>query len=182
MDILYIDKEIADLISIDKKPSSELGLKVAEEIEKTAIEQADSPSPCEFIAYEDEKIVVKIIEPEENTKLMGPAFNNFIYVFDGGIYGLSEKSLRDKMDEEIVKKGIKTNISYIRALAALAAYGVENNSSKEIKIQVKNTKSWEDVNVNIPDTVVKFISGKNKKIRLRGPVFSTIIIQRKVVR
>ena len=55
----------------------------------------NAPSPCEFIAYEGEllgkNIRVKFVEPEEGTKLLGPAAWNGIYIYDGNIIGVPEK-------------------------------------------------------------------------------------------
>ena len=66
---------------------------------ESAQQNKDAQSPCEFISYKGDflgrKIEVMIVEPEENTKLIGPAGFNQIYVLEKATVGI----LPDSKDE-----------------------------------------------------------------------------------
>src|SRR5512136_1363641 len=67
---------MAQMIRVDRSPSTVIGQALAEAIVQTCIEHGETPSPCEFTAWEGEmfgrKVKVSVVEPEENTKLCGP--------------------------------------------------------------------------------------------------------------
>ena len=92
---------------------------------RSAIEHGDTVSPCEFLAWEGElfgrKVKVSVVEPEENTKLCGPAALNEIVVHKQNIMGIP----RTSRWEEAFSEGVTTGIRYIDSFAALAAYEIE---------------------------------------------------------
>ena len=176
-DLEIPDNEIASSISIDKKPTSEEGKVIARKIEIEAIKNASQKSPCSFLAYEGRvsgrRVRVSVVEEEENTKLLGPAALNNVYVYESGVYGIS----KNKGDKEVLENGTDTDITYIRAIANLAAYEIEKagaTGEKNWTTQIKGVKLPSDINLKISETAVRFINSKNKKIDIRGPVFTTI--------
>lgn len=176
------DKEIAEKITVDLTPKSVEGKKIAEAIKKTAIKHAKDKSPCSFKAYEGsilgKKIKVDVLEKEENTSLLGPAALNDIYVHDGSIYGLPEDTSNLKCDvSTILQGGIKLDFSVIDSLSNYFAVEIEDQikaGKKEGFIQVKMAKSPADVNIKIDETTRQFISSKNKKISVKGPIFTAV--------
>ncbi|MFV2040990.1 MAG: O-phosphoserine--tRNA ligase, partial [Candidatus Hydrothermarchaeales archaeon] len=67
--------------------------------------------------------------------------------------------------------------TYIGGIANLVAWEIEKaakKGEKSVEIKIKGVKLPSDVNIKISDSVVRFITSNNKKIDIRGPVFTTI--------
>jgi O-phosphoseryl-tRNA synthetase len=173
------DEEIADAISIAKKPSTEEGRKLSEEIQKTAAKHADDSSPCSFEAFSGDflgkKITVNIVEKEEGTKLLGPAALNEVFVYDSGIYGIPPQGFKQKT-KEITENGIKTGVTYLQALSDYFAAGIEDavREGKPYSHQFKMAKTAPELNLNIPEHALKFIQSKKKPLMLKGPLFTQV--------
>ncbi|MHA1649174.1 MAG: O-phosphoserine--tRNA ligase [Candidatus Helarchaeota archaeon] len=171
------DKEIADKIDYEYKPASELGREVMRNIIKTALENKDKESPLKITAFSrkinGKSLKICIWETDPGVKLLGPATLNEIWVSDGNILGM-------KPGSEIT--GIKTDKTYLSAIAALVGYHsekiVESQESKREIIRIKIAKAPSDVNLKIDPVVRRFITSNNKKIDIRGPVFfgATILL------
>ena len=147
----------------------------------TGKENGNRPSPCEFIAYEGEflgkNIKVKIIEPEEGTKLLGPAAWNKIYISEGNIIGVPDKDVEDDLSLNAIENGIPTGINYMNGVASYAAYKIEEmmvSNNSEISVRTTLSKSLSDINLKLDKVALNYITGNNRVIDLRGPVFSTI--------
>ena len=163
------DEEIRNLISIRLKPLTDQGKEVQNAIVNICKTHGKDPSPVEFVAWEGEMlgeyVKVSVIEPEDNTKLCGPAFLNEIFVTDGNIIGAAMSS------------GISTGITYIAAFAAEAAHEIEGalkEGNKELEVRIKISRSPNDINIRIDPIAKRYITSQNKKIDLRGPVFTTV--------
>lgn len=128
--------------------------------------------------FSGKHITVKAIEPESKTKLLGPAAWNQVYIHQGNIIGVPvESDLNEPMVKEAVENGIHTGISYVEGLAADAAYKIEEmvvSSTEEIKIRSTICRSLSDINLQLEEVGMNYITGRNKAIDLRGPIFSTI--------
>ncbi len=178
----FSDAELRAMITIEQKPHIGVGSKIAAAIVKTAKKYADKASPCEFIAYEGEllgrPIVVKVVEPESKTKLIGPAGFNEIYVYDGNVVGVPPRGWeKDEFLNSVRRKGVATGIGYIKAFAALAAREIElaaKRGDKELRLRVRAVKSPGDINLKIDEAAQRYITSNKKRIDLRGPVFTTI--------
>ncbi len=172
------DAEIAEKITYEYQPSSDLGKQIQNNIVDVALENKDKNSPLKLTAFSKkvgEKMVeVCIWETDSGVKLLGPASLNEIWVSDGNILGM-------KTGEKL--EGIKTNITYLSAIAALVGYQAEQlikTQEKEREIvRVKIAKYPSDVNIKIDPVVRRFITSNNKKIDCRGPVFfgATILLK-----
>jgi O-phosphoseryl-tRNA synthetase len=166
------DEEIAAGITYDKTPSTQEGVELVTKIMEAAIKNATKKSPCQveidFAKPITGKIVkVRIIEEEENTKLLGPAALNQIVINNGNISGVKDPD----------QLALTTASTYIEGIANLAAWEIEQAAKKglpEVTLQVKGVKLPSDVNLKISDSVTRFINSNNKKIDIRGPVFTTI--------
>ena len=78
-------------------------------------------------------------------------------------------------------KGIPINTSYLEALAAQAAYKVEEmvvSGMDEIKIRSTIARSLSDINLQLDNVALNYITGNNKEIDIRGPIFSTLVCRR----
>ncbi|HIH62029.1 MAG TPA: O-phosphoserine--tRNA ligase [Methanobacteriales archaeon] len=176
------DREIASMLRINLYPVTEDGRKLMDKIVDVWREHGDEPSPCSFTVYNGEflgrNIKVEAVEVEENTRLLGPAVNNKIFIYDGNILGVPENEKLDtKLIKEAREKGIDTGISYMDALAAEAAYKIEEmvvTGSKTVKVRSAIARSLSDLNLILDKVGMRYITSKKKVIDLRGPTFSTI--------
>ncbi len=171
------DEELSREISYYRRPTTSDGQKIAAEIVKTAKEKGREKSPCSFEVYRgsilEKKAKVSLVEIEEKTRLLGPAALNSVFVYKGNIYGIS----KTKGPREVLNKGVFTGITYIGALANLAAWEIEKaakDNLKDVKIQVKGVKLPSDINLQVSQMAVRYINSNNKKIDIRGPVFTTV--------
>jgi len=180
------DEEIAADISIERRPKTAEAKKLSKAISTIAQKKADSPSPCEFQAYSGslggKKIIVDVLEPEEGTSLLGPAALNEIYVYNGGIFGLPKDASKFKEAAvEIKERGTKTGITYLDAISDFFAARIEEalekgslEKDRPYQEQIKMAKTAPDINIKISDRAVRFIQSKNKEIKLKGPIFTTV--------
>jgi O-phosphoseryl-tRNA synthetase len=161
----YSDEDIARSITYIASPQTARGQEIARAIEETARKYKDEIAPCEFLAWKDESVEVKVVETEAGKRLIGPAGFNEICVANGTIYS------------DIVPSGIYTGINYMRAIAMGAAAAIES-SNDNLTYQVKGVKHLSDINLEIPESVRQYIEGQRKKIGVGGPVFVTIRAKR----
>lgn len=181
----FSDEELAATIKPERGPSTEAGKEIAAAIVETAKQHADEPSPCEFKAYAGElagrQVIVKVIEPESNTKLIGPAGFNEIYVYDGNVVGVPPKGWeKDEFLNSVRSKGTATGITYMDAFAALAAQEIEQaaqRGDKEAKVRVRAAKALSDINLEIDEAAQRYITSNKKRIDVRGPVFTTVVAE-----
>jgi O-phosphoseryl-tRNA synthetase len=157
----YSDEELAKSISYIASPQTARGQQIAKAIEETARKYKDEIAPCEFLAWKDESIEVKVVETEAGKRLIGPAGFNEICVANGAIYS------------DVVPSGTHTGINYMRAIAMGAGAAIEN-SGDNLTYQVKGIKHLSDLNLEIPEAVRQHIEGQNRKIGVRGAVFVAI--------
>ncbi|MDD1766752.1 MAG: hypothetical protein LUQ00_02420, partial [Candidatus Methanomethyliaceae archaeon] len=138
------------------------------------VKNRDAESPCEFVAYKGKvsgrKVTVKVFEPDPNVKLVGPAAFNSIVVLNASILGIPEKGM-DKVDliKDAREKGIKTGIRYLEAVAKAAAAGIERDGKTEIRVRMAKLPS--DINLKVSEVGIRFISSRQGKVDVRGPVF-----------
>lgn len=157
----YRDEDIARSITCIASPRTDRGRKIARAIEKTARKHKDESAPCEFLAWQDRYIEVRIVEREAGKRLIGPAGFNEICVADGSIYS------------DIIPSGIHTGMNYMHAIAVGAAAAIEN-SSDGLTYQVKGIRHLSDLNLEIPEAIRQHIEKQQKKIGVGGAVFVTI--------
>jgi len=161
----YSDEEIAKSITYIVSPQTPRGRRIAKAIEETARKYKDEIAPCEFVAWKDKSIEVKVVETEAGKKLIGPAGFNEICVANGTIYS------------DIVPSGIYTGINYMRAIAMGAAAAIEK-SNDNLTYVVKGVRHLSDLNLQIPEAIRQHIEGQHKKIGVGGPVFVTIVVKK----
>ncbi|MDH5807207.1 MAG: O-phosphoserine--tRNA ligase [Candidatus Verstraetearchaeota archaeon] len=168
------DLDLAKQIRFIEEPKTEKGIEIEKAIVKTIEENRNTNSPCEFIAYEGyvngKKIIVKVFEYDPNEKLVGPAAFNEIIVYNANILGIPEKGLDNvNLVKEAREKGIRTGIRYLDAIAKAAAAKIEKEGNVEMRIRI--AKLLSDINLMLTDVGKRYITSKNGKIDVRGPVF-----------
>jgi O-phosphoseryl-tRNA synthetase len=170
------DSEIARMVYVDDVPATDAGREIQDAIVKTCEEHGNTESPCEFTAWEGElygkNIIVKVVEPEEKTKLCGPATMNELVVFDNDIQGLP----RTKKYEKVFDNGTSAGFRFIDAFASRCAKEIETavqeGSGSETRARIIKVPS--EINIRIDPIAQRYITGNNKKIDTRGPVFTTV--------
>ena len=161
----YSDEEIAKSITYIASPETARGQKIARAIEETARRHKDEIAPCEFLAWKDKSIEVKVVEKEAGKRLIGPAGFNELCVANSSIYS------------DVVPSGIHAGINYMRAIAMGAAAAIES-SNDNLTYQVKGIRHLSDLNLQIPEAVREHIEGQQKKIGVAGAVFVAIEVKK----
>ncbi|MHA1754421.1 MAG: O-phosphoserine--tRNA ligase [Candidatus Odinarchaeia archaeon] len=167
----FSDEQIAKSIRFKEYPETELGLEVMEAIISKSLENKDLKSPVSINVYgkkiNSETLTVQVWEKDKNVSLLGPAALNEIWVNNGNIIGVIP-------DEQLKEKGVFSGITYLKAIAALAASKIEEmiaSGGKELSIRIKISKQMSDINLDIPKSIRRFITANKRKIDVRGPVF-----------
>jgi len=170
------DREIAFGVQLREEPRTPEGRRVALAIRETAAAHATAPGPCAFPAWEGDlgghRVAVTVEEPESGTKLCGPACGNEIFVHQGAVLGVPD----NEKWAQVRKEGASTGITYLEAVAMLAAARIEEAAAcgRAVTVQVKMAKLPSDINLRIADHAMRFITDSKKKVDVRGPVFLTV--------
>ncbi len=165
----YSDEEIAELIEIDKKPRTKLGLEMITKIKTVLIEKKDEICKEDELEitvweglFENKKIKITSYEKDKEACLLGKAALNHICVKDGNIIGIPEK------------EGAVTSIQYIDGIISLVISELESmvKGNEEFKdIRIRMIKKPSDVNIKIKQEARHYITSKENKIDIRGPGF-----------
>ena len=76
-----------------------------------------------------------------------------------------------------LNNGIPIGMSYMDGVVAYAAYKIEEmlaTGMDNISIRTTISKSLSDINLKLDNIALNYITGNNKVIDLRGPIFCTI--------
>lgn len=172
------DNELAKMVFIDRIPITPQGQEIAEAIVKQCELHSSEPSPCEFVAWEgkicDRFVKISVIEPEDDTKLCGPAAFNEVLAYESDILGLpNQKKWRKAFDNDSARTGIR----FIDAFAAQASCEIEEAvacGESEWETRVRIVKVPSEINIKLEPLAQRYITSNKKKIDIRGPVFTTV--------
>ena len=170
------DHEISRAVHLREEPVSTGGKLLAAAIARVATANATAPGPCSFDVWQGTlgggTVKVSVEEPESNAKLCGPACANEIFVHDGSILGVPDA----EKWKQVRTEGVSTGISYLSAVAALAAARIEEAArcGKSTTVQVKMAKLPSDINLKIEDYAMRAVTDNKKKVDVRGPVFLSV--------
>jgi O-phosphoseryl-tRNA synthetase len=170
------DQDIARAVHVREEPCSVAGRDLAAAIRSTATAHAAEPGPCTFLAWKgrlsDFEVEVFVEEPEANTKLCGPACFNEVFVHQGAVLGVPDAEKWAGVRSE----GVSTGIMYLGAVSQLAAARIEAaaHCGKPVTVQVKMARTPADINLQVEEYAMRYITDTKKKIDVRGPVFLTV--------
>jgi O-phosphoseryl-tRNA synthetase len=170
------DFELAQAVRFREEPSGVEGRVLALAIGDTARTHALDPGPCSFLAYEGviagRQVRVFVEEAESGSKLLGPACQNEIVVYNGSILGVPDT----EKWKDVRENGVATGISYLDAVTASAAARIEHAAAcgEPVVFQVKIAKLPSDINIRIAENAMRYITDNKKKVDVRGPVFLTV--------
>ena len=170
------DREIVRAVRLREEPVTAEGRKLTMAIVATASAHADVQGPCSFEAWKGiiggVRVGVFVEETESTAKLCGPACANEIFVHEGSILGVPDTEKWKLIRTE----GVSTGISYLDAVAALAAARIEEAArcGKSTLVQVKMAKLPSDINLKIDEFAMRAVTDANKKVDVRGPVFLAV--------
>ncbi len=159
----FTDEEIARSVKVIEEPKTEFGKRVADVIVKSVERYKDEVGPFKKLVYQDERIKVYLLEPDEGKKLAGPATFNMVYVKDGSIVSTVKKV-----------KGIFIG-RYLDLIAKRIAAEVERGKRGMFKIRWVRGPS--DVNLQVPPKLLKWIEERGKKVEILGPVFLDVLVE-----
>ncbi len=175
----FSDKEIVPFIRMANTPLTEGGKALAAAVTATIKAHGQDPSPCTSSAgkftIDGKKVQVELWQKEEGVKLVSKALYNEIFVKDGEINCFESSA------GSLPAGAITTGIKFIDAIASDIAFQAEQlvkATGKETILQYKMIKKAADVNVAIDPAVVRFITDKQRKIKINGPVFVNATIAR----
>jgi O-phosphoseryl-tRNA synthetase len=172
------DNELAKNVKVANVPETEEGMEIVKAIVAVCEENGSTPSPCEFPAWEgtiDGKTVkVSVIEPEEETKLCGPAVFNEVVAYENDILGVPDNK---KWKKVLENHSARTGLRFLDAFACQAAKDIESaiaNGESEVETRVRIVKVPSEINFRLEPLAQRFITSNKKKIDIRGPVFTTV--------
>ncbi len=159
------DEEIASLLKAKYEPKSNYGKTMEEKIKQLILKYKDKVGPFEEVVYEDDKIKITFMEPDDGKKFAGPALLNKIYVKDGNLISSTKN-----MDGIFIG-------TYLDFICKEVAYKIESKFDGIYKLRWINGAS--DINLEIDEVVSNYIHRNKKRIDIKGPVFIDIKIERK---
>ncbi len=169
-DISFTDSQIAKGIHYKFMPLTEKGIEIKNSIINTALKNQEKQSPTEITAWEGsikgKAIRVKVWETDEGVTLLGPAALNKIWVKDGIILGLPPN--------DTPEDAIDTGKTYLEGVANEMAHNIEvllDQGKKSYEQRVKMCYRASEINIEIDDVILEYITSKQNKIDIRGPVF-----------
>ncbi len=172
------DNELAKTIYVENVPETAQGKDIVKAIVAVCEEYAATPSPCEFPAWEGningKTVKVAVIEPEEDTKLCGPAVFNEVVAYESDILGVPENK---KWRKVLENHSARTGIRFLDAFACQAAKDIEDavaNGKSEVETRVRIVKVPSEINIRLEPLAQRFITSNKRKIDIRGPVFTTV--------
>ncbi len=164
------DEEIADMLRLVEVPESGEGRKVAQAIARTVREHAHATAPCRFLAYEGRLMGrharVWVAEQEEGKRLAGPAALNVIAVHDGNVLAFPPEEAKGV---EKVSCAMAVSMRFAARLERAAASG-----SGSFRDRVGMAKSLADINLELDEVARNYITSKEKRIKVGGPVFLSV--------
>jgi len=168
----FSDEEMEVALKPLSSPTTDEGKAISEAIVRVATKEANAVAPCSFAVWEGRlaggQVTVQLVEVEKDVKLIGPASFNVIRVENGNIIASPPRA-------EGERPGL---LSYIRCMADSCASQIEReveqgtSGTKEVRIGM--VRSASDIYLDIPVAIRRFIESKNKKIDIRGPMFTTV--------
>ena len=161
-------------------PSS-WGRELSSKIVKTCELYAQHPAPCEFKLLEKEVGDNKVeawLTAEEGT-LCGRDYANEIFVFDGNVVS-SPAMGSTPLQKQVVSRGRRTGISFVKAFADYASFLVESDPAKPQRIELSSASDPSDANIVVPELVRRFIESKGKALDVSGDV--SIAVESRVKR
>lgn len=172
------DNELARMTYVENVPETAQGKEIVKAIVKVCEEYSATPSPCEFSAWQGtingKNIRVSVVEPEEDTKLCGPAVFNEIVAYENDILGVPDNK---KWKSVLENHSARTGVRFLDAFACQAARDIEEavaNGESEAETRVRIVKVPSEINIRLEPLAQRFITSNKKKIDIRGPVFTTV--------
>lgn len=172
------DNELARTTYVENVPETAQGKDIVKAIVAVCEEYAATPSPCEFPAWEGtingKTVKVSVIEPEEETKLCGPAVFNEVVAYESDILGVPDNK---KWRKVLENHSARTGVRFLDAFACQAAKDIEDavtNGENEVETRVRIVKVPSEINIRLEPLAQRFITSNKRKIDIRGPVFTTV--------
>ncbi|MCL2862629.1 MAG: O-phosphoserine--tRNA ligase [Methanimicrococcus sp.] len=175
------DSELARQVQLIQTPKTEEGRAVAAAIVEGFKKHAKEPGPCSFEVWKGtlcgKTLTVSIAEPESGTSLAGPAAFNEVLAYNGDILGVPDDK---KWKKALENHSARTGFTFAGAFAAAAAAEAEEavlSGASEHESRARMIKMLSEVNMKLTDLGQRYMTGNNKKIDVRGPMFLTVLFK-----
>ncbi|MEM0372271.1 MAG: hypothetical protein QXO69_00290 [archaeon] len=158
VDFTLTDAQIAEFISFDRSPASDIGMSVMKGVSRVVRQYGDKQAPYRIKAFEkqfaENKMEVYVFSNEGT--LCGKDVLNTIYVFEGSVYSVPPSG----GDFGVVReKGVKT-LSLADAFASLVAAKAEAMPSDYSVVEMGFAKSFDEMNIRVPPFLKKYFEKK----------------------
>ncbi|MBU0567438.1 hypothetical protein KKC52_05250, partial [bacterium] len=114
---------------------------------------------------------------DEGKNLISLAGLNEVYVCEGEIIGLPPSDLKEKVParfRKIYEEGIRTGLKFLSLIAKGFVAEFEQmieEGKDEHDLKLKMVKRPQEINLEIPEHIYQYITSRNKKINISGPLF-----------
>ncbi|MBZ3935673.1 O-phosphoserine--tRNA ligase [Methanimicrococcus blatticola] len=172
------DSELARQVELIQTPKTDAGREIAGAIVEGFRQYGKEAGPCSFEIWSGElcgkTVTVSVVEPESDTSLAGPATFNEVVAYNGDLLGVPNQK---KWEKALENHSARTGFTFVNAFAAAAAAEAEEAvlaGATEHESRVRMVKMLSEVNMKLTDLGQRYMTGNNKKIDVRGPVFTTV--------
>jgi len=169
------DEDIAKELRLKNLPGKN---KLTQTLIEVVTNHKDDIGPLEILAYQDEKVKIWVYNWDEGKPILSLASFNEIYVYEGNIIGVPKevgKGRLTNLAQLAREKGINTNLVYLETIingfVTRVEKAVKEGENTIIDEHFKMAKRPSDIHLFIPDFVNRYITDKNKKIEVGGPLF-----------
>ena len=160
----FDDEQIVKWISFIKQPKTRFGKNLEKILIKNIERYKNKKGPFKKIVYEGKKFKIYLVEPDKGKNFAGPATFNRVYIVDGNLIS----SLRKL-------KGIYLG-RYVDFIVKKICAEIEEGKSGLYKIRW--VKGPSDINLYVPEKILRWMEKNNKKIEIGGPVFLDIYVEK----
>ncbi len=167
------DAEIAEMLTLVEVPESPEGRELGRAIARAVEEHGNAKAPCRVLAYEGRiggrHARVWLVEEEAGKRLAGPAALNVVAVHEGSVIAFPPGEVR----------GVP-RVSCAEAVGMRFAARVERAAlagESHLRDRVGMAKSLGDINLELDPVARNYITSREKKIKVGGPVFLSMVAE-----
>ena len=180
-ELFFSDKEIAESLRPAQKPKIKESQKIADILSEFMVKHSQKIGPTKILAYAGSlaggEVEIYLYNWDEGKNLISLAGLNEVYVCEGEIIGLPPSDLKEKVPakfRKIYEEGIRTGLKFLSLIAKGFVAEFEQmieEGKDEHDLKLKMVKRPQEINLEIPEHIYQYITSRNKKINISGPLF-----------
>jgi len=159
VDFKLTDEQIADFITFNKSPGSDVGMSIMKGVSRIISQYGGKPAPCRYKAFEKQfaENKMEVFVFSNSRALCGGDSLNCLYVHDNSIYSVPPTG----GDFENVKKQGIRSLCLADCFAALVGNAAEFMSDKYEIVEMNKVSSFEEMNLKVPNFLKKYLGKKD---------------------